>query len=120
MESSPEQESPSEPVWLPVTRRRVKVRQLTPEERRQTLNRMPPALEQAKNAGGALMRAGAALLKGRSLRRSDEETARIQDLCKSNVCGRWDAERGRCAECGCYGAWKARLLTEKCPLGHWG
>jgi len=35
-----------------------------------------------------------------------------------SICPRWDARKGRCEECGCYGA-KHWLASEKCPLGKW-
>lgn len=115
MEKTPD---PETQVRLPVKRRLVSTRTLDAGETAK--QKMPPLSTVLGNASSAAVRALGAKLRGHKLRRSDEETARIQDLCRSNVCGRWDAERGRCAECGCYGAWKARLLTEKCPLGHWG
>lgn len=34
------------------------------------------------------------------------------------ICPRWDARRGRCEECGCYGA-KHWMASEQCPLGRW-
>ena len=34
------------------------------------------------------------------------------------ICPRWDARRGKCVECGCYGS-KHWMATESCPLGRW-
>lgn len=56
--------------------------------------------------------------------RSDADTARIAATCQSGQCGRWLGDR--CGECGCPVsadgqalANKARMATEKCPLGFW-
>ena len=34
------------------------------------------------------------------------------------ICPQWDARRGKCLECGCYGA-KHWMASETCPLGRW-
>jgi hypothetical protein len=79
--------------------------------------------EDIKNWKAAVMRWWKA---GRPLR-SNAEVAAILALCKSNRCGKWNAETERCRECGCHvnlSAWapknKARMGTESCPQGFWG
>lgn len=78
---------------------------------------MPSAAAQIKNASLALMRAGKAAVTGHKLKRTDEEKKRCLDVCAT--CDQWDSKSRRCLQCGCYGALKARLATESCPLGKW-
>jgi hypothetical protein len=34
------------------------------------------------------------------------------------ICPQWDARRGKCMECNCYGA-KHWMASESCPIGKW-
>jgi hypothetical protein len=45
---------------------------------------------------------------------SDTEQTRRLAICRA--CPEFDAEPGRCRQCGCIGRWKTRLATEHCPL----
>jgi len=56
--------------------------------------------------------------------RSDEETARLYEICESNVCGFF--RNGDCGVCGCKVSRdgeapliKNRMATESCPAGKW-
>ncbi len=44
----------------------------------------------------------------------DDELTRRLAICAT--CPEWEPIEGRCRQCGCYGAWKARLASEHCPL----
>lgn len=81
---------------------------------------MPPVAALLKNIGQAGARALERVKQKQSVLRPTEEQVRLLAVCESNVCGRWEAGRQRCAECGCFGRLKVRLAAEKCPLGHWG
>ena len=69
----------------------------------------------------------AALLKWRKAgypTRTQKEVARIVPICESNECGHYI--NGRCSKCGCGVnnnriaiVNKAKMATEKCPLGKW-
>ena len=76
----------------------------------------PPLLEQAANAAGALVRAAAS-----GFARVDQaEQDRRLAICRGDdtqpKCEFYDPSQGRCFKCGCVAAWKARLVSEHCPL----
>jgi hypothetical protein len=76
----------------------------------------PPLLEQAANAAGALVRAAASGFA----RVSQEEADRRLAICRGDgtqpKCKFYDSSQGRCSSCACVAAWKARLVSEHCPL----
>lgn len=82
--------------------------------------KLPPM---RKMAGGLALAAGRGLLRAaRGLPvLADQTTAqRRREICATNACGRYLADRDRCAECGCFVSAKVRLVSERCPLGLWG
>lgn len=71
----------------------------------------PPLAEQAANLAGAVGRFVASGLKRAT---PAEQAGRLA------ICGGCDRFRdGKCLECGCVTAWKARLQSEHCPIGKW-
>ena len=87
---------------------------------RDTIDAEPSTLEKAKHYAAAVLQWHQA---GRPVR-SDSEVARIVAVCRT--CARWNAETQSCRVCGCRvneSAWaiknKARMGTERCPLGKW-
>lgn len=71
----------------------------------------PPLTRQAANLAGAVGRFVASGLKRAT---PAEQAGRLA------ICGGCDRFRdGKCLECGCVTAWKARLQSEHCPIGKW-
>lgn len=97
---------------LPVIRRNVQVLKL------------PSAEQQARNALGAAARVMGAVITGGRLQRSHEEVQAILKICQGDEsapqCEQWRPDKKRCYKCGCYMSFKAKVATEKCPLGKWG
>lgn len=102
----------SRPPKLPVIRRNVQVLKL------------PSAEQQARNALGAAARVMGAVITGGRVQRSHEDVQAILKICQGDEsappCEHWMSEKKRCARCGCFMAFKAKLATEKCPVGKWG
>lgn len=73
----------------------------------------PPILEQARNA---VVAAGKAVTSGFA-HVSKEEQERRLEICYT--CEFWDSSQGRCSKCGCFGAFKTWLATQKCPVDKW-
>lgn len=46
------------------------------------------------------------------------EIERRLAICKA-PCEKWRSSDNRCSECGCFGNFKTRLRSQKCPLGKW-
>lgn len=105
---------PPPATTLPVTRRIKRARESAPDA---PPRRPPPLRLVLGNAGKAFVRVVKAAASGSPLRRAPAEQETLLEIC--SACDRWDAARGRCLECGCFGALKVRLLTEHCPLGKW-
>lgn len=58
--------------------------------------------------------------------RSNEEVYTILTICRSNLCGVFDAKKGQCGECGCrlndsqFAVFNAaRMGSKHCPRGLW-
>lgn len=77
--------------------------------------RPPSGLLTAMNAGGAAARMGAAVVRGKPVVAAADLAERRVATCIE--CPYFRA--GRCARCGCFVALKAKLVTERCPLGRW-
>lgn len=95
---------------LPVQRRGIQ----RPDAK---LPQMPPVLQQLVNAGGAVRRLAEAAIRRSKLTRNAEEVEACMKICAS--CDQWNSEKKRCAKCGCFSQFKARLSTERCPLNKW-
>jgi len=76
----------------------------------------PSILTMAKNLAGSAGRAAKAVVSGDKLLRTDEEKQKCLDICQTNKCGFYDAEKARCIKCGCFSKFKTRLANEHCPL----
>ena len=48
------------------------------------------------------------------------EAERRLNICKSNQCGMYNEDSGRCSACGCFCAAKVQFSHEECPAGYWG
>jgi hypothetical protein len=75
--------------------------------------RYPSLLEMA---GSAAMAAAGFAASGFATS-DDGEHARRLDICRK--CDRYEADAGRCRECGCFVSLKARIAALDCPLGRW-
>jgi len=55
--------------------------------------------------------------------RDDAEVARLAAVCRTNLCGAFDAVADGCRLCGCASsrpaAWLSRLRLARCPRGLW-
>lgn len=76
-----------------------------------------PAVPPLRVRAGTLARAvGRWMANGLPLA-SEEEFNRRRAICFA--CDLYDAEKDRCAKCGCGLKAKPRLATERCPVGKW-
>jgi hypothetical protein len=76
----------------------------------------PRLMEQATNAAGALIRAAASGFAHVSQAEQDRRLAICRGDDTQPKCNFYDPSQGRCFKCGCVAAWKARLVSEHCPL----
>lgn len=75
----------------------------------------PTMPQMAANAGQAVGRVAQALLRGEKVFVTDKEIENRLKICQN--CEFYS--NGRCAKCGCFNKWKAKLKTEHCPIGKW-
>jgi hypothetical protein len=77
----------------------------------------PSLFQQAKNAAHAVGDVVASAVRGEPVSVSQEEQDRRLAIC--HACEFWDTTQGRCAQCGCFGAWKTWLASQQCPIAKW-
>ena len=74
---------------------------------------LPPLMEQAANFGHSMVNFAASGFKTTGKGDYDRRLS-ICHACPANM-----FNGGRCMDCGCVVALKAKVETEKCPLGFW-
>jgi hypothetical protein len=74
----------------------------------------PSIFQQATNAAQAVGAVVASAVRGEPVSVPQEEQDRRLAIC--HACEFWDAAQGRCSKCGCFGAWKTWLASQRCPL----
>ena len=77
----------------------------------------PSFVQQAVNAASAVGAVVAGAVRGEAIKVPQEEQDRRLEIC--HACEFWDASQARCSKCGCFGAWKTWLASQKCPIGKW-
>jgi hypothetical protein len=75
----------------------------------------PTIFKKASNAAGAATRVIKSKAQGQQVTVPDEERDRRMAICQ--VCEFFTGTT--CLKCGCVARWKAKLATEKCPVGKW-
>jgi hypothetical protein len=91
--------------------RRLVMQQMTDEP---AMPAYPSLWEQAGNAAKAAAGVVSAVAHGQPVAASEEEQARRLAIC--HACEFFDATQGRCTKCGCLGAWKTWVASQRCPL----
>ena len=79
--------------------------------------RYPSFIQQARNAAAAAGSVVASIVRGKPVTVPQEEQDRRLAIC--HACEFWDAAHGRCSKCGCFGAWKTWLASQRCPIDKW-
>jgi hypothetical protein len=92
----------------------IRYRQNLDEEHQ---NIYPSLLQQTKNAVVTVGSVVASIVRGEPVSVPQEEQDRRLAIC--HACEYWDAAQGRCSKCGCFGAWKTWLASQRCPIGKW-
>jgi hypothetical protein len=77
----------------------------------------PSLFRQAANAAQAVGAVVASAVRGEPVTVPQEEQNRRLAIC--HACEFWDPKQGRCSKCGCFGAWKTWLASQRCPIGKW-
>ncbi len=77
----------------------------------------PSLFQQATNAVQAVGSVVASAVRGEAVTVPQEEQDRRLVIC--HACEFWDAAQARCSKCGCFGAWKTWLASQRCPIGKW-
>ncbi len=77
----------------------------------------PSLFQQATNAAHAIGSVVASAVRGEAVTVPQEEQDRRLAIC--HACEFWDAAQARCSKCGCFGAWKTWLASQRCPIGKW-
>jgi len=77
----------------------------------------PSLFRQAASAAQAVGAVVAAAVRGEPVSVPQEEQDRRLAIC--HACEFWDAAQSRCSKCGCFGAWKTWLASQRCPIGKW-
>ena len=74
----------------------------------------PSLFQQAVNAANAVGDVVASAVRGEAVTVPQEEQDRRLAIC--HACEFWDAAQSRCSKCGCFGAWKTWIASQRCPL----
>lgn len=77
----------------------------------------PSLFQQSKNVAQAIGSVVESIVQGKAVSVSEEEQDRRLAIC--HVCEFWDSKQQRCSKCGCFGAWKTWLSSQKCPIDKW-
>lgn len=77
----------------------------------------PPMVVQLSNACKAIARTAIASASGEKVRVSSEVLKLRMNICKE--CDFYDISKNKCKKCGCKVKYKARLMTEHCPIDTW-
>jgi hypothetical protein len=78
--------------------------------------KMPPVTKQLSNVMGAGKRVMTNLMTNQPIKANETTVNQREEICKQcSYC----APNGRCTLCGCFLAWKSKLLTETCPANKW-
>jgi len=85
--------------------------------RLESTQQYPSLFQQAVNAAHAVGSVVASAVHGEAITVPQEEQDRRLVIC--HACELWDAAQSRCSKCGCFGAWKTWLSSQKCPIGKW-
>lgn len=100
-----------------------KLKELLPLEKKEITccanKQYPPVTNMVKSVGKAIVNTAVGAIKGEDILRTKEEIKNIMDICRSNKCGFFNAEKNRCFKCGCKLAVKTTLKKEHCPIGLW-
>lgn len=75
----------------------------------------PPLVDQLKN----VMEAAARFARNKCKTVDQAELDRRLEICRSNICGLYEADGERCRSCGCFMNLKARAASEHCPVELW-
>lgn len=75
---------------------------------------LPSKFEMAKNLTKTAFAAAKGVIRGQSLKESDDEAKRRLEICKR--CEFFRHTDQRCSRCGCYMSVKTYLKSSKCPL----
>jgi Family of unknown function (DUF6171) len=77
----------------------------------------PSLFQQVTNAAKAVGSVVASAVRGEAVSVPQEEQDRRLAIC--HACEFWDTRQGRCSKCGCFGAWKTWLASQRCPIDKW-
>src|SRR5208337_3053297 len=77
----------------------------------------PSLFRQVTNAVQTVGSVMASVVRGEAVSVPQEEQDRRLVIC--HACEFWNATKGRCSKCGCFGAWKTWLASQRCPIEKW-
>jgi Family of unknown function (DUF6171) len=77
----------------------------------------PSLFQQATNAVQAVGSVVTSIIRNEPITVPQEEQDRRLAIC--HACEFWDTAQGRCSKCGCFGAWKTWLASQRCPIEKW-
>ena len=87
------------------------------EQEKETLSTYPSSFQMARNLATEVWKNGKRAAKGLPLLVDTETGFKRLSTCES--CPRYDAEKSRCLECGCFMKTKTQLAASTCPLNKW-
>ena len=87
------------------------------EKEKTELVTYPSSFQMARNLAAELWRNGKRAARGLPLLVDTETGFRRLSTCES--CDRYDMEKSRCKECGCFMKTKTQLAASTCPLNKW-
>ncbi len=81
---------------------------------------IPPIGKRLLNFADSIKQIAKGLAAGRNPVAPDEVIEARTAICESNVCGYFNEEKRKCAECGCMFNRKLPLAEMECGVGLWG
>lgn len=87
------------------------------EQEQQEIDKYPSTFQMARNFAKEIWNTGKKAARGLPIIVSAEVGFERLQICEG--CEKFDAEPGRCTECGCFMRTKTQLAAASCPLGKW-
>ena len=78
----------------------------------------PSLPEQGKNILGSAARVAEHFVRTGQIKAPEEIVKYRMDICKS--CEKYNEERKKCRQCGCFLPIKTAVAGDRCPLDKWG
>ena len=86
-------------------------------QEQQVIHTYPSTFQMARNLAKEIWKSGKQAARGLPLLVDTETGFKRLSTCES--CDKYDADKSRCTECGCFMKTKTQLASASCPLNKW-